>query len=56
MRHGFTPRCLFRRGRRASGTACPRGAWARECSPDLVLPLPRGAWRLLQMLRLDRVA
>ncbi len=31
-------------------------ATARWYSPDLVLPLPRGAWRLLQMLRLDRVA
>ncbi|PBP94251.1 hypothetical protein CCL07_21675, partial [Pseudomonas congelans] len=29
LRHGFMPCRPFRRGRRASRTACPRGAWAR---------------------------
>ncbi len=27
------PRRALKRGRRASGKACPRGAWARWCSP-----------------------
>ncbi|PBQ21643.1 hypothetical protein CCL08_03360 [Pseudomonas congelans] len=33
LRHGLTPCRLFRRGRRASRTTCPRGAWARWCFP-----------------------
>ncbi|RXT61519.1 hypothetical protein B1F74_20600 [Pseudomonas syringae] len=33
LRHGFMPCRLFRRGRRASRTAYPRGAWARWCFP-----------------------
>ncbi|MCF5166244.1 DUF1534 domain-containing protein [Pseudomonas congelans] len=33
LRHGFMPSRLFRRERRASRTACPRGAWARWCFP-----------------------
>ena len=38
LRHGFTPCRLFRRGRRASRTTCPRGAWARYCSPCPIPP------------------
>ncbi|MCF5196144.1 DUF1534 domain-containing protein [Pseudomonas syringae] len=33
LRYGFMPCRLFRRGRRASRTAYPRGAWARWCFP-----------------------
>ncbi|MCF5196145.1 DUF1534 domain-containing protein [Pseudomonas syringae] len=51
-RHGFMPCRLFRRGRRASRTAYPRGAWARWCFPTpdsssycpLVFSRPRLRW------------
>ncbi|RXT99257.1 hypothetical protein B1F69_06240 [Pseudomonas syringae] len=51
-RHGFMPCRLFRRGRRASRTAYPRGAWARWCFPmpdssrycPLVFSRPRLRW------------
>ncbi|PBQ19015.1 hypothetical protein CCL09_07295 [Pseudomonas congelans] len=32
-RHRSAQRHTIRRGRRASRTACPRGAWARWCFP-----------------------
>ncbi|MCF5027901.1 DUF1534 domain-containing protein [Pseudomonas syringae] len=52
LRHGFMPCRLFRRGRRASRTAYPRGAWARWCFPmpdsssycPLVFSRPRLRW------------
>ncbi|QGG78800.1 DUF1534 domain-containing protein [Pseudomonas syringae USA011] len=34
MRYNSVPRCSFKRGRRASRTACPRGASARYDLPD----------------------
>ncbi|PBP67966.1 hypothetical protein CCL21_16305 [Pseudomonas syringae] len=39
-RHRSAPRHTIRIGRRASRTACPRGAWARWCLPGHLARYP----------------
>ncbi|PBQ22019.1 hypothetical protein CCL08_01590, partial [Pseudomonas congelans] len=43
-RHNFAPRWICRIGRKASRTAYPRGAWARQgARPDDASPVREGA-------------